>query len=381
MAQQERWGISLKVAIVHYWLVGMRGGERVLECLLDLYPEAVIITHVVDRSKISGKIAAKEIRETFISRLPGVKKHYQKYLPLMPYALELMDLQEFDLIISSESGPAKGIIPRPDATHVCYCHSPMRYIWDHYHIYRASAGLVTRLAMPIIAHKLRIWDVTSAARVDAFIANSNFIAQRINSYYRRQAEVIFPPVQVDEFEIADPSEIGEHYLLAGELVSYKRPDLAIEAFSASGRKLVVVGDGEMREKLEARAGDNVIFLGRVSFSELKRQFATCRALIFPGEEDFGMVPVEVMASGRPVVAYGRGGALDTVQDGLSGILFDRQTSESLNTAIDKLESDENLMRGGQQLSNYARKFDQSAFNSLVGETIKSAILKKKKKSR
>ncbi|WP_371808669.1 glycosyltransferase [Ruegeria sp. HKCCD7221] len=241
----------MKVAIVHYWLVGMRGGEKVLEAFLDMYPDAVIITHVYDPEKVSAKVRQHEVRETFIGRLPGAKKHYQKYLPFMPMALELMDMQEFDLILSSESGPAKGIIPRPDATHISYCHSPMRYIWDHYHVYRAQAGRVARLAMPIMAHKLRVWDVSTAARVDQFIANSSFIRQRIGKYYRRDADVIFPPVDTEEFQISN--EVGEHYLLAGEMVSYKRADLAIDAFNQSGRKLVVVGDGEMRETLERKS--------------------------------------------------------------------------------------------------------------------------------
>ena len=182
----------MKVAIVHYWLVGMRGGEKVVEKLLELYPNAVIITHVYDPDSVSEKIRNAEVRETFISKLPRARKFYQKYLPLMPYALEQMDMHEFDLVISSESGPAKGIIPRPDALHICYCHSPMRYIWDHYHLYRDSAGRLTKWLMPFISHKLRIWDSISANRVDKFVANSSFIAQRVRKYYRRELQLERP---------------------------------------------------------------------------------------------------------------------------------------------------------------------------------------------
>lgn len=363
---------DLKVAIVHYWLVNMRGGEKVIEALLDLFPQAVIVTHVYNPEKVSAKIKAQEVRETFIASLPGARKHYQKYLPLMPRALEQMDLQEFDLILSSESGPAKGIIPRPDATHLCYCHSPMRYIWDHYHVYRGAAGWLTRTMMPHLAHRLRIWDVSTAARVDHFAANSSFVAKRIERFYRRDSDVIYPPITCGDFSPLPASEIGEHYLLAGELVAYKRPDLAIDAFTASGRKLTVVGDGEMRSTLEARAGDNVTFLGRVPFAELKRQFATCKALIFPGEEDFGIVPVEVMASGRPVVAYARGGALDTVLSGVSGVHFQQQTVDDLNAAVAAIETSD-LLEASDSIRTHAMAFDESLFKARFAQFTLDAL--------
>ncbi len=350
---------SLKVAIVHYWLVGMRGGEKVVESLLELFPQAVIITHVYDPDSVSPAIRKQEVRETFIARLPGARKYYQKYLPLMPLALELVDMQEFDLVISSESGPAKGIIPRPDAVHLCYCHSPMRYIWDQYHVYWETASWASRTAMPLLAHRLRIWDVTSAARVDRFIANSRYVGQRIESFYRRDAHVIAPPVDTDAFQ--PEVSVGDHYLMAGEMVSYKRPDLVIEAFNASGRKLIVSGDGEMRKMLEAKAGPNISFIGRIPFEQLKKQFATCRALIFPGTEDFGIVPVEVMATGRPVIAYGRGGVLDTVLDEITGLFFGEQTVESLNSAIDRLETMPHLLDDPMRIRTHAEKFHESAF--------------------
>lgn len=362
----------MKVAIVHYWLVGMRGGERVLEALCDLYPQAVIITHVLDRHNISEKISRHEIRETFIARLPGALKHYQKYLPLMPLALESMDMSEFDLVISSESGPAKGVIPRPDALHVCYCHSPMRYIWDHYNVYRERAGKLARLIMPFASHWLRIWDVTTSARVDCFVANSNFVAQRIGTYYRRSSEVIAPPVSVDEFSPMATGAVGGHYLLAGELVSYKRPDLAIEAFNESGRALHVIGDGDQRRALEKIAGPNIKFLGKVPFGRLKQEFASCKALIFPGEEDFGIIPVEVMAAGRPVVAYGRGGALDSVLPGVTGTFFHDSTSDALNGAIDNLEAELLPVLDPERLREHARTFSAENFRERFSRAVANA---------
>jgi glycosyltransferase involved in cell wall biosynthesis len=325
-----------KVALVHYWLVTMRGGERVLEALCELFPEADIFTHVYDPSAISSVINSHRVRTTFIGRLPGAIRHYRNYLPLMPLALEELDLSAYDLVISSEAGPAKGVITRPDALHVCYCHSPMRYAWDQYHVYRRSAGRLAKLLMGPLMHHMRLWDVTSAARVDHFIANSAFVASRILKYYRRDADVIFPPVDVGSF--SESAEIGEHYLFVGELVPYKRVDLAVEAFTRMGRKLVIIGDGDQRRKLERKAGPSVEFKGRVSPAELRNAYSTCRALIFPGEEDFGIVPVEAMASGRPVIAFGRGGALETVIDGETGVFFYEQTVAALIASVKDFET-------------------------------------------
>lgn len=328
----------MKVAIVHYWLVGMRGGERVLESLCRMFPEADIYTHVVDRGAISKVIARHAIKTTFISKLPWPRRMYQKYLPLMPLALESLDMSKYDLIISNEAGPAKGIIPGPDCVHICYCCSPMRYIWDQYHVYRHNAGMFTRFVMPPLAHYLRMWDVSSSARVDKFLADSNHVANRINKFYRRPADVLYPPVAIDAFKPAAKNELGDYYLWAGQLVRYKRPDIAIEAFRRTGKKLVVIGEGEERKRLEKGAGDNITFLGATPFSELKKHFARCKALVFPGEEDFGIVPVEVQAAGRPVIAYGKGGALDTVIDGKTGILFPESSVDGLISAIERFEA-------------------------------------------
>jgi glycosyltransferase involved in cell wall biosynthesis len=326
----------MKVAIIHYWLVGMRGGEKVIEALCEMYPQADIFTHVYLPEMVSDRIRQHRIIPTFINSLPRASKMYKTYLPLMPLALEQLDLRGYDLIISSESGPSKGIIAPSEALHVCYCHTPMRYIWNMYHDYRNSAGRVARLMMPPLTHYLRMWDVTSAARVDSFVANSATVAKRIHRYYGAPSVVIHPPVDTGAFSIAAPSELDEYYLMAGELVSYKRPDLAVRAFNEMKLKLVVIGGGEMLDEIRRLAGPTVTVLGSQPFDVLKQHYARCRALIFPGEEDFGMVPVEAMASGRPVVAFGRGGATETVATGVSGVFFAEQSVEAITSAVRSL---------------------------------------------
>lgn len=314
----------------------MRGGEQVLEALSDLYPHADIFTLVYDEKKVSEKLKRHRIIPSLLQRIPGAAAHYKKLLPLMPFALESFDLSSYDLVISSESGPAKGIIPAPDAVHICYCHSPMRYVWDHYHTYRANSGMVSRALMPFFAPRLRQWDVSTSARVDVFVANSHHVQHRIAKYYRRSSKVVCPPVQVQNFLPAERTD--DFYLCAGQLVRYKRVDLAVEAFNRNGKKLVVIGEGEELHRLKATAGPNITFLGRVPFNTLKEFLSKCRALVFPGEEDFGITPVEAMASGRPVIAYGRGGVLDTVIPNKTGVLFEDQSVDGLLQAIDYFEA-------------------------------------------
>lgn len=325
-----------RVAIVHYWLVTMRGGERVLERLLNLFPDADIFTHVYDPAAVSPVIRARRVTTSFINALPGARRHYQSYLPLMPMALEQLDLRGYDLVISSESGPAKGVITAPDALHLSYVHSPMRYLWDHYHDYRAAAGTLSRAMMPLLCHRLRAWDMQSAARVDRIVANSHFVQRRIAKAWRRDAEVVAPPVEVDRFRPA--SAVGPAWLWVGQMVPYKRPDLAIDAFNALGLPLVMVGDGPLAEAMRRRAGPTITILSRLDFDALRRAYAQCRALVFPAEEDFGIVPVEVMASGRPVLAYAGGGALDSVASGASGLFFAEQSVASLIDGIRAMEA-------------------------------------------
>jgi glycosyltransferase involved in cell wall biosynthesis len=325
-----------RIAIIHYWLVRMRGGERVLERLIRLFPTADIFTHVYDPKNISAEIRAQTVRTTFIQRLPGAVLYYQRYLPLMPIALESLDLRNYDLILSCESGPAKGVIPPPDALHLCYCHSPMRYIWDHYTEYLKAADPVTRAVLPWAFHNLRQWDAASAARVDHFMANSRFVQRRIEKAYRRTSTVVAPPVDVGLYR---PSpEIMPFYLWVGQMTPYKRADLAVEAFAQLGLPLLMVGEGAMAATLKQRAPPNITFIPRMSFDELRRAYAQCRALVFTAEEDFGIVPVEAMASGRPVIAYGRGGVEDTVVPDVTGMFFYEQTPEALIAAVEQFEA-------------------------------------------
>lgn len=362
----------MRVALVHYWLVGMRGGERVLEAFSRMFPQADIFTHVIDPGAISDQLRSHVIKTTFINRLPFSRQMYQSYLPLMPRALEELDLSGYDLVISSESGPAKGIIPPPDAPHLCYCHSPMRYLWDQYHVYRQGAGLAAKVAMPLFTPGLRQWDVTSSARVDAILANSNHVAARVRKYWRRDAQVVHPPVDVEAFSSVDRREVEDYYLWVGELVGYKRPDIAIEAFNRLGRKLVVIGgpEGAVR-KLKARAKDNITFLGKTPFDVLRHHMARAKALIFPGEEDFGLVPVEMMASGRPVIAYGRGGALDTVRDGVTGVLFPEQSADALVQAVKRFEREYIANVDPDMLVSHASLFSKSKFNTGVRSSLDS----------
>lgn len=347
----------------------MRGGERVLERLLQLYPGADIFTHVYDPKMVSASIRAANVKTTFIQKLPGARRHYQKYLPLMPRALEALDLTSYDLVISSEAGPAKGVITRPDAVHVCYCHSPMRYIWDQASLYRENAGGLAKLGMDMFGHHLRIWDVTSAARVDRFMANSTFISQRINKFYRRDSDIIFPPVAVDDFQISD--QVTARYLWLGQLTAYKRPDLAIHAFNKLKLPLLVVGDGELEASLKSIAGPTIEFRKNLTYAELKTVYATSRGLVFTAVEDFGIVPVEMMASGRPVLALSRGGALDSVTDGVSGRFFHEQTLDALMEAATQFDD---WLRdfSPSECKRSVERFRPEAFDHGVRECVRKA---------
>jgi glycosyltransferase involved in cell wall biosynthesis len=356
----------LKVALIHYWLVAMRGGERVLEALCELYPDADIFTHVYRPDAISDTIRAHRIHETAIGRLPRAARWYPYYLPLMPLALEALDLRAYDLVISSESGPAKGVITAPDSLHVCYCHSPMRYLWDMQAEYFSHLGSIRRLMMAPMMNYLRLWDYSSAARVDHFIANSRFVASRIQKYYRRESKVIHPPVDTQRFSLTSGTK--NYYLAVGQLVPYKRFDLAVEAFNRLGAPLHIVGDGTELTALKRKAKSNIHFLGPLHGHALEESYAGCRALIFPGTEDFGIVPVEAMASGRPVIAYARGGALESVIDGRTGFLFASPNAESLTAAVRRFESDPEFF-DAMILRRHAQTFDTTIFKEKVTDSI------------
>ncbi|MEM9168182.1 MAG: glycosyltransferase [Pseudomonadota bacterium] len=353
----------MRVAIVHYWLLAERGGEKVLQAIANLYPQADLFFCVADTDIANRLFPGRRVHTSLVQRLPFSKRLYQFYLPLMPLALEQFDLQGYDLVISSESGPAKGVIVPPDALHVCYCHSPMRYLWDHYHHYMDDAGSLARFAMAPMFHRLRQWDVTSAARVDAFAANSRFVRKRIRKYYRRDADVVHPPVDLNQFALRQRtpgSAFADAYLWVGQLTAYKRPELALQACRELGRRIVVIGTGEQEARLQS-IGADAVFLGRVDGDQLAEAYANARALIFPGEEDFGITPVEAMASGLPVIAYGKGGALDTVADGESGVLFDTQSVDGVCRAIRRFEDLEARL-DRRRIADGARTFDHENFN-------------------
>ena len=363
---------KFKVAIIHYWWLANRGGEAVVSALVEMFPHADIYIHVCDHELVKqtlGSAFKGRIFTSFISRLPGSRRHYQKYLPFMPLALEQWDLSNYDLVISSESGPAKGVVTRPDALHICYCHSPMRYLWDMYHEYLGNAGRLIRTLFPVLAHWLRVWDRASADRVDTFVANSNFVASRIRKFYRRESQVVFPPVDTCNFDHTRPRE--DFYLCLGQLVRYKRADIAVDAFNRLNLPLVVIGEGELLNELRVLAAPNIRLLGWQDRSVVKDHLERCKGLVFPGTEDFGIVPVEAMASGAPVIAYSRGGVLDTVIDGKTGVLFHEQTAEALMSAVQRIES--GLCKfDSVVLHGHALKFDKSVFKDKISQAIQQA---------
>ena len=360
----------MRVAIVHYWFVSQRGGEKVVEELCAFYPDADIFSLVVDRDALSSRVAARRIFTSFIDKLPSSKRWYKHYLPLMPIALEQFDLRGYDLVISSESGPAKGVLTSPETLHICYCHTPMRYVWDMYHDYMSNSGRIKRFFMAPLLHYLRMWDRLSADRVDHFVANSANVARRIAKHYRREADVVYPPVAVDDFFISEQND--DFYLMVGQLVGYKRADLAVEAFTRSGKRLVIIGEGEQMRVLREMAGKNVEFLGRQPFEVLRDHYSRCQALVFPGEEDFGIVPLEAMASGRPVIAFGKGGALETVVDGKTGVFFHEQTEYALHEAVERFEG----MKNGfvpTEIRTHACRFGPERFRSEMSKIIETQL--------
>jgi glycosyltransferase involved in cell wall biosynthesis len=362
--------LKMKVAIVHYWLTGMRGGEKVIDALCGTFPQANLFTHVYVPEAVSETIRRHDVATTFINALPRAARWYKNYLPLMPMALEQLDLRGYDLIISSESGPAKGIVAPPGSLHICYCHSPMRYVWNMYHDYRDRSGPLKRMLMTPFAHYLRMWDAQSASRVDHYIANSKNVAGRIHRYYGRNSDVIHPPVDVDAFEVVGEDELDDYYLMVGELVAYKRPDLAVRAFNQMGLRLIIIGGGEMLAEIRRLAGPTVTVMGAQPFDVLRHHYARCRALIFPGEEDFGIVPVEAMASGRPVIAYGRGGATETVIPNLSGLLFSSQSVEGIVEAVDRFRASK---FEPARLVQHARTFSTDRFVTRMSAHIEKFV--------
>jgi len=348
----------MRVAIVHYWLLNRRGGEKVLEALARLLPDADIFTLFCDPETLSPELRKHRVTASFLNPL---KRYYRSLLPLMPMALESFDLRGYDLIVSSESGPAKGVIAPSSARHICYCHTPMRYLWDLYPAYRNeyTTSRVKRALMVPLSNYLRLWDYASAARVDQFLANSFHVRNRIWKTYRREAEVIYPPVDVDSFRWESAED---YFLIVSELVAYKRIDTAVRLFARTGRRLVIAGSGPEYARLKALAAPNVEFAGRVPDEQLGHLYARCRALILPGEEDFGITAVEALASGKPVIALGNGGARESVPlcDPAGGIFYDSPDEAALAGALERFEVLEPCIRPGE-LQRHAQRFSEGEF--------------------
>ncbi len=359
---------KLKIALVHDWLTGMRGGEKVLEVLCELFPDATLFTLLHNKGSVSPAIESMKIRTSIIQHLPKSVSRYQYYLPLMPFAIERFDMSEYDVIISSSHAVAKGVKVRRDALHICYCHTPMRYIWDQYDNYfgKTQSGLATRTAMSLFRRYLQKWDVKSSSRVNYFIANSKNVQERILRIYNRESDVIYPPVDTSRFKISQNE--GEYFLIVSALVPYKRIDIAVAAFNEIGERLVVVGVGSELEKLKKIAKPNIEFLGWASDDQIAEYYAGCRALIFPGEEDFGIVPLEAMASGKPVIAFAKGGTLETVVENRTGMFFSDQSKESLVNTVkgfDLKKFDPN------EIQLHALEFDRTIFKEKLKAYIES----------
>jgi glycosyltransferase involved in cell wall biosynthesis len=354
----------MRVALVHDWLTGMRGGEKVLAAIGALFPEADLFTLIQAEGACQSITRGRKVVCSFLNDLPGVERYYRRLLPIMPWAIGQMELRGYDLVISSSHCVAKGIRPG-GARHICYCHTPMRYLWSQSPQYARHSGRVTRMGMASIAGYLKAWELRSAARVDAFIANSRNVAQRIGKTYGRTARVIYPPIDTEFFTPANvPRE--EFYLVVSALVPYKCIDHAMEATARLGRPLRIVGSGPMLESLKKRAPKNVRFLGWVSDEKVREHYRRCRALLLPGEEDFGMAVVEATACGAPVIAYKAGGALETVVDwecgsaNATGILYEPQTVEGLTEALKRFES-ESAKFNAHVLRNRAERFGPGNF--------------------
>ena len=329
--------IPQRTALVHHWLVASRGGERVLEALAQLFPSADLFTLVCDRSKIPNSLRSRHVRSSFLQHFPNATRWYRYYLPLFPLATSRMDLTDYDLIVSSDAATVKGV-SGGGAMHICYCHTPMRYVWSGYETYHRMAGTISRHALHAVRDRLCRWDYAAAQRVTLFVANSRNVQKRIADCYGRQSQVIYPPVDTHRFEPSiELMPEPDSFLVVSPLVPYKRVDILVEAFNKCRRKLVVIGDGPERRKLESRAGPTVQFLGPQSDDEVVRAMQECAAFVFAGEEDFGIVMAEAQACGKPVIAFCRGGAAEIVDPGVSGLLFDEQSVDSLIDALDRFD--------------------------------------------
>ena len=363
-----------RVAIVHDWLTGMRGGEKVLEAICDLYPEADIYTLVHVKGTVSERIEAHRIRCSAVQRLPNSGRLYRQYLPLFPMMVEMFDLDRYDLVISSSHCAAKSVIRGASATHVCYCHSPMRYAWDQFDSYFgvAQVGKVrSRLLRPVMAHLAR-WDAATAGRVDRFLANSQYVAGRIRRYYNRGSTVVHPPVDTTFYRPSPstPPQRQPPFLIVSALVPYKRLDVAIAACRKVGARLKIVGRGPEEARLRALAADDVDFLGWRTNEEIRDLYREAAAVLLPGTEDFGMVPVEAQACGTPVVALAKGGACETVQDDVTGVLVRDDSTAAFAGGLDRVRS---LKRDPEVFHAHAERFSRAHFMTSFQDAVADAL--------
>jgi glycosyltransferase involved in cell wall biosynthesis len=359
-----------RVALVHDWLTGMRGGEKVLAAIAAIFPAAPIHTLFHVPGSVSAALESHPIHTSFLQRAPGIERHYRRYLPLFPAAIEEFDLSGFDLVVSSSHCVAKGVIPAPGAYHLCYCHTPMRYAWDQEHVYFPHRRGLTARLRSLTLTALRVWDVSSAARVNLFVANSRFVAQRIRSYYGRDAEVVHPPVDVDFFTPGRAAD-GGYCLMVSALAPYKRLEVAMAACERLGLELRIVGEGPERQRLAQLAGPRTRLLGKVDGKHLREQYRGARLLLQPGVEDFGIASVEALACGVPVVAVDRGGVLDVVEDGRHGVLYaDWSGPADLAGAIDKaLQIGFNTLDLRSRAKSFGAARFTAAFRSLLPDDL------------
>ncbi|MDZ7362307.1 MAG: glycosyltransferase [candidate division KSB1 bacterium] len=371
----------MKIALVHDWLVSMRGGEKVFLEICRLFPSAEIYTLVHRSGSVDADIEAHRLHTSFLQKIPGSARHYPKLLPFFPMAIEAFDLTPYDVVISSSHCVAKGVITRPETLHVSYLHSPMRYIWDLHFTYfpRGEGNFLKRALYRSVANYLRLWDVASTNRVDKMIANSHFVAQRIWKYYRRKASVVHPPVEVDKFSVA--SEVDGYYLAFSSLVPYKRLDLAIQAFNQLRLPLKIIGGGSERAALEKIAGTNIEFLDWLPDNEMRRVLAQARALVFPGVEDFGIIPVEANACGVPVIAFGAGGVLDTIiplderhqpNRQPTGLFFAEQSVGAIVHAVECFEAKQIFFQDRQAIRQTTFRFHPEVFRRKITTQITRA---------
>lgn len=361
----------MRVALVHDFLLRFGGAERVLATLAEMFPEAPIYTLLYDEQKLGGDFPARRIVPSSLQRLPTFfRKRYRFLLPLMPRALEQWDFSGFDLVISSSTALAHGIITPSSTYHLSYCHSPARYCWDWTHAYARERGgnFLQRVAAAYTLHKLRMWDRASSDRVDGYIANSKHVAARISKYYRAPSQVLYPPVQVDRFKISKKK--SDYFLIVSTLTPYKRVELAVQLFNLIRKPLVIIGDGPQREFLENIAGDTITFLGRQDDAIVARHISECRALLFPGEEDFGITPIEAMAAGKPVLAYGVGGVCESVIEGITGEFFWKPTVASMQEGLARLMKNESTY-DPQKCRAQAEKFSEKTFIEAMHNLIRT----------